>query len=114
MDLNSWVEYNAKPLRGDSENKFSIDSFERELNACMSELEYIRPSHQNSIEVLFEAQRALESSQSIPHDTSTMADTTSHINTEHFAMLDDPITLLKLLKAKGPFSSAPPQGGQHG
>lgn len=93
--------YNDSPSK--PYNGFDEALFDSEMECCFENLEFIKTSRVNPLEMLFEAERALEESNIAEqqHTNSSYAPLTdsgqSNAN-ENFELLDDPIALMKRLK----------------
>jgi len=94
-------KYIESPLK--SCNRFDEAYFEAELDWCFDNLDFIKTSRVNSLELLFEAEKALKESndaeQQYTNNTNAVLTALKQFGTnEDFKLLDDPIALMKKLK----------------
>ena len=84
-------------------NSFDETFFDSELEWCFEDLEFIRTSRVNPLEMLFEAEKALEQSNNSEQQNSDSSEAKLAVSkqfstNENFEFLDDPIALMKKLK----------------
>ena len=84
-------------------NDFDEAFFDSELEWCYDDLEFIKTSRVNPLEMLFEAEKALEQSnnseqQNNNNPEAILAVSKQFSTNENFELLDDPIALMKKLK----------------
>ena len=94
-------KYKGRPLNPC--NSFDEADFDSELGWCFDDLEFIKTSRVNPLEMLFEAEKALKESNNAeqPHTNNPDALFTASrqfSTNENFELLDDPIALMKKLK----------------
>lgn len=94
-------KYKEPPLK--SCNSFDEEYFNSELDCCFDDLEFIKTSRVNPLEMLFKAEKALKESNNAEQQYTNSPDaifTTSRQfgTNENFELLDDPIALMKKLK----------------
>ncbi len=98
LNLEHNIAYSSQTLK-ESDRFFDKEAFSREVLCCMEELAFIVTNHINPLELLFEAQKAFEQSQEEErrideHQGKTVIDE----DTSKFELLNDPISLMKILK----------------
>lgn len=94
-------KYKGPPLK--SCNSFDEAYFDSELDWCFDDLEFIKTSRVNPLEMLFEAEKALEESNNaeLQHTNNPEAIVTAlrqFGTNKSFELIDDPIALVKKLK----------------
>ena len=77
---------------------FDVDAFEREVEGCKMELDYIVSAHMNPLELLFEAEEALALAERQETNMSVTQPAEADDDLPEIALLDDPIALMKKLK----------------
>lgn len=101
FNLSDMLEYHPN---GDEEpdSIFDKEEFLDDVRYYMEELDFIVANAVNPLELLFEAQKAYEDSQSgdmvSEHISTTHSDALGEDDMNAFDMLDDPIALMQMLK----------------
>ena len=99
--INYIIDYQPIP----KDPIFDAEQFESYVEECFVDLDYITTLKANPLEMLFDAEAALEQSNSLGSQNTETTDFASHSSTdneydENIELLNDPATLVKKLKTE--------------
>jgi hypothetical protein len=103
IPIDEYFSFKNKEQSSKTCNSFDKTFFNSELEWCFDDLEFIKSSRVNPLEMLFEAEKALEQSNNTEQQHTNSPDsllaTSKQFSTnENFELLNDPIALMKILK----------------
>lgn len=101
IQLADFLDY--KYIEPQPNNVFDREKFESDMQWCFDEFDFIKSSRINTLEMLFEAEKALEQSNTVKQHNGNDSDPAlpvahSQDNNENFELLDDVVELMKKLK----------------